>query len=138
IDIFATNSAGTNQKSLLVSVGQSPSITSAVTASVAANANFTYILTAVGSPFPTLTFANLPTGLQASGAMLTGRVTTPGTYNITLKAQNSVGNDTKILVLTVGSIPKITSALTAAATVGTAFTYTATASGIPAPAFAFV
>ncbi len=109
-----------------------PTITSALTATALIGSQFTYNITASGSSPITYNATGLPAGLYFSGSTISGNATTAGTYNVTLTATNSVGTDTKVLVITVAQPPQspvITSSLTATATVNQSFSYTITASG---------
>lgn len=79
-----------------------PVITSALTASTAQNAEFTFAVTASNSP-TTFTAVNLPAGLaiDAATGIISGRATTSGAINVTLTASNTAGSSIKVLVLTV-------------------------------------
>ncbi len=112
-----------------------PLITSPLTATGTAGLAITpYVITASGSNPITYNATNMPAGLtfNSSTHAISGTVATAGTFSITLTADNSVGTDTKILVLTIGAAgapPIITSPLTASATAGSPFSYTITATG---------
>jgi len=112
-----------------------PVITSSLTAGGTAGQAITpYVITATGSNPITYNATNLPAGLTFNSGThtISGTVAAAGTYNITLSADNSVGTDTKTLVLTIGAPgtpPVITSPLTASATAGQPFSYTITATG---------
>ena len=54
-----------------------------------------------------------------------------GTFNVTLSASNSTGTGTAILTLTLNAAPQISSALTATATRGSAFSYQINADSSP-------
>ncbi len=112
-----------------------PLITSALTAAGTAGLAITpYVITASGSNPITYTTGTLPSGLtfNSSTHTISGTVAAAGVYNIVLTADNSVGTDTKTLVLTIGAAgapPHITSPLTASGTAASPFSYTITASG---------
>ncbi|MEI7499354.1 MAG: LruC domain-containing protein, partial [Bacteroidota bacterium] len=112
-----------------------PVITSALTATGTAGQTITpYVILATGTNPITYTTGTLPAGLSFNSGThtISGSVATAGTNNITLTADNSVGTDTKILVLTIGaagSPPSITSPLTKSTTAGLTFSYTITATG---------
>jgi len=135
IPLSADNLVGSDNKTLVLTVtapGSPPIITSSLTGSTTVNQPYTYTLTAEGSGPITYNATNLPPGLSfdAGTHQITGSPTTANTYNINLSATNSHGTDNKVLVLTVGTPPVITSSLTAEGTVGQQFpTYTVTASG---------
>jgi LruC domain-containing protein len=134
LGLTADNFVGTDNKTLVLTVtgGTPPTITSPLTGSTTVNLPYSYTITASGVGTITYNATNLPAGLSfnAGTHQITGTPTVAGTYNITLTATNSGGTDTKTLVLTVGTPPTITSALTATGTTGQQFpTYTVTASG---------
>jgi len=135
IPITATNSYGSDTKNLVLTVnpaGNAPSITSALTASGTTTSQFTYNITATGTTPITFNATGLPSGLLFSGSTISGTPINAGTYNITLTATNAIGNDTKVLVLTViqGLVaPAITSPLTASGVKNQSLSYTITASG---------
>jgi LruC domain-containing protein len=137
ITLVADNYMGTDTKTLVFTVTQPvdpPVITSALTGSTTVNQAYNYQLTASGTGPITYNATNLPAALSFNSTtnQITGIPTSAGTYNITLTATNSAGTDTETLVLTVGSPPEITSALTASGTVDQQFsTYTLTATGNP-------
>ncbi len=119
-----------------------PAITSAASATFTIGTAGTFTATATGTPAPTLSEAGaLPSGVtfNAATGVLSG---TPaagaaGTYPITFTAANGVlPNATQSFTLTVNPAnvaPAITSAASATFTIGTAGTFTATATGTPAP-----
>jgi len=135
ITLIADNMVGTDTKTLVFTVtapGTPPVITSALTAKTPVNQAFTYTLTASGTGPISYNASNLPSGLtfNTTTHQITGTPTVAGIYNIPLSATNSAGSDNKTLVLTVGTPPSITSALTASGVTGQQFpTYTLTASG---------
>jgi hypothetical protein len=136
IALGATNASGSDSKTLVLTVtpaGAAPVISSPLTASVAAGSSFSYTVTATNSP-TSLSAAALPAGLTFSSPTISGSVTTPGTYNISLGATNASGADSKTLVLTVtpaGAAPVISSPLTASVVAGSSFSYTITATNSP-------
>ena len=82
----------------------------------------------------------LPSGISfnASTGVLSGTPTpgTAGTYAVTFTAANGVGQQaSQSFTLTIHQAPAITSTNSAAFTVGTAGSFTVTASGFPAPTF---
>ncbi|MCX6283738.1 MAG: LruC domain-containing protein [Bacteroidetes bacterium] len=133
--LTADNQVGTDTKTLVYTItvpGSPPVITSSLTASTPVNQSFSYVITASGTGTITYNATTLPAGLtfNASTHTISGTPTVAGVYNIPISATNSWGTDNKTLVLTVGTPPTITSALTASGTVGLQFsTYTVTASG---------
>ncbi len=98
-----------------------------------------------GQPFSyTITANNAPTSFGATGlpawasintmtGAITGTPTAAGVSNVMISATNVTGTTTQALTLTVNlATPVITSSLTASATSGSPFTYTITASNLPA------
>ena len=86
-----------------------------------------------------VTAGTLPSGVTLSSAgVLSGTPAagTGGTYAITITASNGITpNGTQAFTLTVNQAPAITSANNTTFTVGSAGSFTATATGYPAPAF---
>lgn len=100
---------------------------------------YTYDVVASGYPAPTIDATGLPGWLTRVGNQLSG---TPGpgdiglTGSISVTATNTSGVDTQMFQIDVEGVPPlITSAPVTLATVGSMYSYTVTASGIPAPAF---
>ena len=121
----------------IAAAGVAPIITSATTATGTAGTVFpAYSVIATGAP-TSYGASGLPSGLTIN--TLTGKVngtaTTAGVSVVTLSATNSTGTDTQTLTITVaaaGVPPIITSAISAAGTVGTPFiTYLTGATGLP-------
>ncbi|MBZ5583903.1 MAG: putative Ig domain-containing protein [Acidobacteriia bacterium] len=111
-----------------------PVITSPATASARVGAAFSYTITATGSP-ASFNAAGLPAGLTVNTATgnISGAPLAAGVFSVALSATNSAGTGTSVLTLTVApASPVITSPATATATVGTAFSYTITATNNPA------
>ena len=101
-----------------------------------------FTVTATGSPTPTLSETGaLPGGVTFTDngdgtATLSGTpaVATAGTYALTFTASNGVETPTtQSFTLTVGQVPAITSTNNAIFTVGTAGSFTVTATGSPTP-----
>ena len=79
-----------------------PSITSALTASATHGSAFSYHITGSNSPSG-YNATGLPAGLTVNRTtgVISGTPTTAGTYNVSIIASNSGGNDAQTLVLTV-------------------------------------
>jgi hypothetical protein len=99
-------------------------------------------ITATGAPTPAIAESGtLPDGLTYTDngngtATLSGTPTTAGSTDLQITASNGIDpNATGTLTVVVGSGPAFTSASSAAATVGSAFSFTVTTSGSPAPSF---
>src|SRR5467141_2636301 len=101
----------------------------------------TFTVTATGTPAPTLTeTCALPSGLtftSATGILArTPAAGSVGSYTITYTAHNGAGADAvQTFTLTVNQPAAITSATSTTFTVGTAGSFTVTATGFPAPTF---
>jgi PKD repeat protein len=142
LTIKATNSGGTATQSFVLTVNSGLAITSAATASATSGSPFTFTVTTVGTPSPTISRAGtLPPGISftanANGtATLSGTPTAAarGPYPITFTARNSTGTASQAFVLTVNNAPAFSSAATATETSGTAFTFTVNTTGYPTAA----
>lgn len=137
----ATGQTGTATLNLTVNAA-APVITSAATATATVGQSFSYTITS-NPAASSFNATGLPAGLSRNGAVLSGTPTATGSFSITLSATNSTGQTgTANLILTVNAAaPVITSATSAAATVGQPFSYTITsnpaaasfnATGLPA------
>ncbi|MFZ0911594.1 MAG: hypothetical protein WAN24_19145 [Candidatus Acidiferrales bacterium] len=118
-----------------------PAITSASSTTFTAGATGFFLITETGSPAPTLTASgSLPSGVTLNtdtgilgGAPATG---TGGVYPLTLTASNGVNpNATQSFTLNVNEEPVITSASATTFSLGSAGSFTVTASGFPLPTF---
>jgi hypothetical protein len=126
-------------QSFTLTVNQTSAITSANITTFTVGTAGTFTVTATGTPAPTLSVTGtLPTGVTFTPA--TGKLAgtpaagTSGSYPITFTASNGVGsNATQSFTLTVNQAPAITSANSTTFAVGTAGTFTVTATGSPAP-----
>jgi len=112
-----------------------PVITSALAATGAVNAAFTYLIVASNSP-TAFGATNLPAGLvlNAQSGAITGTPLSAGTTSVTISAANASGTNSRALAITVAAAvipPVITSAGTATGTSGSAFTYQILASNSP-------
>ncbi len=118
-----------------------PSITSAGSATALAGTSFAFLLTATGNaPLQVSESGNLPKGLsfttEGGGTALidgTPAEGTGGLYSVTFTASNRLGTATQSFALTVDQAPAISAASSWNVTVGEPATFTATASGYPAP-----
>jgi hypothetical protein len=136
----ATNSAGTGNASLAITVGAAaaaPVITnSPLTAGGTVGSPFSFAITATGSP-TSYSSGSLPAGLtlNTGTGVISGSPTAVGTTSVILGATNGTGTGNATLSITIaaaGVAPIITnSPLTAAGTVGTPFSFTIVASGSP-------
>ncbi len=138
--LTATNATGTSLPAALTitvaAAGIVPVITSPTTAPGTVGVAFTYTIAATGAP-TSFTASPLPAGLSVVGAtgVISGTPTAPGVTIVTLTATNATGTSLPatltITVAAAGIVPVITSPITAPGTIGVAFTYNITATGLP-------
>jgi hypothetical protein len=140
VSLKATNGVGTDAtQSFTLTVNQPSAITSATNTTFSVGTAESFTVTATGYPLPTLSQTGaLPSGVSfdASTGVLSGTpaVGTGGVYSLTFKASSGSGTDaTQSFTLTVSQAPAITSAGSAGFTVGTAGSFTVTATGYPSP-----
>ena len=140
ITFTAQNGVGANAtQSFTLTVNQPPTITSAGTTTFTVGTAGSFTVTATGTPAPTFSeTGTLPAGVTFTAAtgILAGTpaASTGGTYPVTITAQNGVlPKATQNFTLTVAQAPGVSSANNTAFTVGTAGTFTVTATGYPAP-----
>ena len=134
----------TNGNDGTVSVLYEAEFTSGSPSAGVAGAAYTFTLTATGNPAPTFAVTNgaLPAGLTLDPAtgVISGTPTTAGPTTFTVTATNGVGQPAAaIYTLTIAApdvAPTLTSGAPAAGVTGTAYTFTLTATGNPAPTFA--
>jgi hypothetical protein len=129
-------------QSFTLTVGVSPVITSADTATFGIGALGSFTVTASGSPAPTISIAGtLPAGVTFDPATATLSGTPPlgsvGNYPLTFTAHNGAGSDgvqNFTLAVVDGSIaPSINSANSVSFLLGAAGSFTVTATGSPTP-----
>jgi len=130
----ATSAAAT----LTVNPGSvsAPVIVSALSRSATVGTTLSYTIAASNSP-TSYNATNLPAGLgvNTTTGVISGTPTTAGSVLTNISATNSGGTGTATLVFTIAAAPPnppvIGSSLAAAATVGSTFSYTITASNSP-------
>jgi hypothetical protein len=135
--------ASQNFSLTVTSATSAPVITSAGATTFAAGQPGTFAVTATGFPTPALSAVSspaLPSGITFTDngdgtATLAGSppAGSQGTYLLTVKGSNSAGIASQSFLLTVNSGLAITSAASATATAGKAFSFKVTASGAPTP-----
>jgi large repetitive protein len=144
--INATNAVGTATQNFTLTVTQLPAVSSPGSTAFTVGTAGSFQATATGYPAPTFsntafagcTPSTLPSGVTVTNAGLisgTPAAGTGGSYTVCIKATNSVGSGTQTFTLTVDQAPVITSASSTGFTVGTAGTFSATATGTPAATF---
>lgn len=115
VTLVATNAAGTDTRTLSISISDSlvkPSITSLLSGAAKTGVAYSYTITSRGNPSPTFTTSVLPAGLTLkAGGIISGSPTVSGNFSINLTATNTQGFDTKVLQLSITSDPRITTDL---------------------------
>jgi cyclophilin family peptidyl-prolyl cis-trans isomerase len=126
-------------QTISITVDQIPSITSAAPAAGIVGTAYTHTYAATGSPVPTysLTAGALPGGLSVSTAgVISGTPNTAGTFTGTITSTNRAGSFPQAFSITINQAPTFTSSTpTNSGTFNTAYNFTCTASGFPAPSF---
>jgi hypothetical protein len=139
LTIKAANSSGTASQSFRLTVNSGLAITSAASDTETAGSAFSFKVTTVGTPAPTLARTGaLPAGVTFTDngdgtATLAGTPTAGGSFPLTFTARNATGTASQAFLLTVAKAPAFTSAATVKQTAGTAFTAVVSATGFPAP-----
>ena len=114
--VKAANGAGNDTKELSIVIqaapvepdpGQPPVITTTTLSGGKVGEAYSQTLAATGAAPITWSIesGSLPAGLTLSGNTISGTPTTAGTFTFTVKAGNSVGNDTKELSIVVQAAP---------------------------------
>jgi hypothetical protein len=136
-------SATTPTLTVLVAAQQPPALTADTPPSPATvGTPYSYTFTASGNPSPRFSLSGTaPPGLTVNGitGVLSGTPTTAGSFSFTVSASNGVNPaaTSPTLTIAVQQAPALTAASPpTGATVGSAYSYTFTASGTPAPTFA--
>ena len=135
LSLTANSATGTYQYFITVDpAAGSSTITSAGSAVGTVGTPFSYTLTASNSP-TSYNIAQLPPGLTASGAVISGTPTTAGLYFTSINANNAVGQGAILVVMwtinAAGPVPAVTSALLVSGQPGTPFSYTITGTNSP-------
>jgi type II secretory pathway pseudopilin PulG len=135
----AANGIGNNAvQNFTLTLNLPPTITSASSATFTVGQSGSFTATAVGYPVPTLSESGtLPSGLTfnpATGALSgTPATGSGGVYPISITATSTSGTTIQPFTLTVDEAPTITSPAATTFGVGTAGSFTVTATGYPAP-----
>jgi hypothetical protein len=119
-----------------------PTITSAKSATAVTGVPFSFTVTTLGYPLPTLKKSRrLPAGLSFTDngdgtATIAGTPSTHGTYTLAIKGSNSAGKVTQNFTLVVDQAPTFTTAAAKTARAGRFFTLTIKTAGYPKPSIA--
>ena len=139
VNVYATNSYGPGATTVLVlTVGQipgTPDVTTPTLSEAPVNGSYNMQLAASGGA-TSFTVTGLPPGMTYSpSGLITGTPTSTGTYTVTVYASNGSGLGPAVtFTLTVGLAPTMTTQPTnQSAVVGGNVTFSAAASGYPAP-----
>jgi hypothetical protein len=144
LTLTAANTADVDTQAFTLTVHQGPAITSSDHTEFTVGSAGTFAVTTSGVPNATITeTGTLPSGVSLVSnsdgtATLAGTpdAATGGVYPITFTASNGVNPDAvQSFTLTVDQAPAITTADHATFTVGTAGTFTVSATGYPHPSF---
>ena len=122
-----------NYLSFTLNPTSTPLISSPLTATGTAGTPFTYSISASNTP-TSYNATNLPAGLSinTSTGAISGTPAGQGTSNVTISATNGIGTGNSQLVITINpAAPLISSTLSTAGIVGTAFSYTIVGSSSP-------
>ena len=135
VAIRATNSGGTGNANLTISVKpRLPVLTSGASAAGKVGSAFKYTILATDASSYAVV-GTLPSGLayNSTTKSITGTPTKPGTYKITLRATNTIGEiSTKVLTISIQSAaPVITSKTAVSGKVKKSFSYKVTATNSP-------
>jgi Cu/Ag efflux protein CusF len=132
--VNAFNAGGQGSKTVTITIlPQAPVVSSAATATGTVGSAFSYSITASNSP-TSFAASGLPTGLSVNTAtgIISGTPTAPGTFTSTVNAFNAGGQGSKTFTITIlPQVPIVSSAATATGTIGSAFSYSITASNSP-------
>ena len=134
INIQAINAAGSDSKTLALSLDATPIINSSLSASGEVNVPFSYFITATNVP-TNFSATSLPPGLSINTATgeISGTPNANGSFVVGISATNSSGTDAESLSLNISlsGVPVVTSASSAVAEAGINFTYQITGSNNP-------
>jgi cyclophilin family peptidyl-prolyl cis-trans isomerase len=140
--ITSTNRAGSFPQAFSITINQAPAFTSSVPTTTGLLGT-AYSFTSAASGFPAPTFSvpanTLPTGLNLNPTtgVISGTPSATGVFSGTLTASNGIGsNATQAFTITINQAPAFTSSTpTNSGTFNTAYNFSCTASGFPAPSF---
>lgn len=142
VTVRVTNAFGNIEQSFIVTVQQLPEITSEPVTTVAPNQPYAYDVDATGVPAPTYQLTQAPTGMtiDSTSGLIQWTPTNLAIVNVTVRAQNSVGEIEQEFTINVATIespeqPEFTSEPVTIAAVGDPYSYNVDATGKPSPQF---
>ena len=136
-DVTATNAAGTSAiVTLTFNISAiSPPVVTGASLTAPTGSAYTYTISATNSPTSyTLASGTLPTGLSlnTSTGVISGTPTATGSYSVTVTATNAGGTSSPATINFTITVPApVVTGSTQSGTVGTAFTYTISATNSP-------
>ena len=94
LSLTARNEAGFSTQSFTLTVDAAPTITSSDGAAFTKGVEDSFMVTATGTPQPTITESGaLPGGVKFNGGVLSGTPTQIGSFEVTFTAHNGIGAD---------------------------------------------
>ena len=142
VTVWVSNSVGNDEQSFSITVNAVPQITSVPLTSANVNQLYAYDVDAAGTPSPTFSLFEPPTGMaiNSNSGLINWTPTATGLYSVTVVANNSVGSDSQIFTVIVNATtteeaPEITSSPLTSANVNQLYSYDVNASGRPNPQF---
>jgi hypothetical protein len=138
---FYANGNGFARQAFTLTVNRAPGLRHVGKVRIAEGVQVNQPLRATGYPVPALSESGaLPVGLSfidngdGTGEIIGAAASdTGGIYPVTVTATSTLGATSESFIVVVREAPAFTGADSAAATIGTPFSFTATASGLPAP-----
>ena len=134
-DVTATNAAGTSAiVTLTFNISAiSPPVVTGASLTVPTGSPYTYTISATNSPTSyALASGTLPTGLTMTGGVISGTPTATGSFSVTVTATNAGGTSSPATINFTITVPApVVTGSSQSGTVGTAFTYTISATNSP-------
>ena len=135
VPISATNSGGTINAVLTITIAATPAIpviSSSIVAGGSVGSTFNYYFSASGSP-TSYSASDLPPGLTLNGSLINGTPTAAGVFEVPISATNAAGTGVATVTVTIaaGIKPVFTMAATASGIVGTELSFSLSATNSP-------